>query len=103
MKYERIKKYKSDRWYTYYYADRRPDVHAPVKGELMLSYGGKYFYSVTEHAFVAKYSSPYAATEKKAKNKETLRNIANSPTGQMMIGAATQMIQRGIQTVFNQR
>lgn len=101
MKYERIKKYKSDRWYTYYYADGKTDVHAPVKGELMLSYEGKYFYSVTEHAFVAKYSNPYVVSEKKVKNKEVLTTIINSPAGQAAIATGNEMIRREVVKILN--
>lgn len=55
-KNKEVKKYKENDWYTLYSNDGSTPQYAPVKGEQMLEYNGEYFYSLTKHAFVKKFT-----------------------------------------------
>ena len=100
---KKVLKKKEKSQYVYYYSNGTTSILVPAKGETLLSYEGKYFYSFTAKAFVQKASAVYGSTdtEKKTRSRETLTAIANSPAGQTVIAAGNEIIRRGVVKILN--
>lgn len=66
MKVKEVKKYRSSDIYSISFDGVNWSTYAPIKGEQMLSYEGKYFYSITRKALV----KPALNTTKNSSKKE---------------------------------
>ncbi len=70
MELETVKKYKEDNVYNIVFSNGMSNVYVPSEGEQMLSYKGKYFYSLTRAAFVTKQKAVKAVKSPEAKERD---------------------------------
>lgn len=87
MKQVEVKKYKASNQYSISLDGKSWRTYSPIKGEQMLSYEGKYFYSLTRKALVA----PLAKQVK-------IKKASRSPQAQMQ---RQQMIAQTVGQVVN--